>query len=76
MSYIKCEEAVIQIDPTTAECATGFINSQPDYDTLLTQLVALNEFDYEQSAGIVVICLSTFLVGFGVGVVIKLLRRL
>lgn len=76
MSFIKCEETVVQINETTATCTTGFINAQPDYDTLLTQLTALNTFDYEQSAGIVVICLSTFLAGFGVGVVIKLLRRL
>lgn len=47
-----------------------------DGSLIYAQLVALNEFDPERAAWIVVICLSTFVVGFGLGVVIKLLRRL
>lgn len=76
MSYIKCESEIVLVEPNSATCAAGFVNSQPDYDTLLNQLAALNEFDPDKTAWIIVICLSTFVVGFGVGVVIKLMRRL
>lgn len=47
-----------------------------DSTAIYSQLVALNEFDPEKAAFIIVICLATFLVGFGAGVVVKLLRRL
>ncbi len=47
-----------------------------DSTAIYAQLVALNEFDPERVAIIIVTCLVTFLVGFGAGVVIKLLRRL
>lgn len=76
MSFIKCESEIVLADVNSASCASGFIDSQPDYDTLLNQLAALNEFDPEKTAWIIIICLSTFIVGFGTGVVIKLLRRL
>ena len=50
---------------------------EPTDTTLIyAQLVALNEFDVEQAGLIIVSCLATFLVGFGAGIVIKLLRRL
>lgn len=50
---------------------------EPTDSTLIyAQLVALNEFDPERVAFIIITCLVTFLVGFGAGVVIKLLRRL
>lgn len=47
-----------------------------DSTAIYAQLVALNDFDPERAGWIIVICLSTFVVGFGLGVVIKLLRRL
>ena len=76
MSFIKCESEIVLADANSASCASGFINAQPDYDLLLNQLAAINEFDPEKTAWIIVICLSTFIVGFGIGVVIRLLRRL
>jgi hypothetical protein len=45
MSYLKCNSTPVLEDANSATCASGFIESQPDYDTLLNQLAALNEFD-------------------------------
>jgi hypothetical protein len=46
-----------------------------DSTAIYAQLVALNEFDPVQIAGIVTFCLAMFIVGFGVGMVINKLRR-
>lgn len=61
-------------------CESGWLvipYVEPTDSTLIySQLIALNEFDPERAGSIIVGCLATFLLGFGVGVVIKLLRRL
>jgi hypothetical protein len=46
-----------------------------DSTAIYAQLVALNEFDPIQIAGLVTFCLVMFIVGFGVGMVINKLRR-
>lgn len=76
MSYIKCESEINLVDVNSATCSSGFINSQPDYDVLLNQLAALNDFDPLRTAGIIVFCLVMFVSGFGAGMVIRYLRRL
>lgn len=47
-----------------------------DSTAIYAQLFALNEFDPLKIVVIIVICFATFLVGFGTGIVLKLLRRL
>lgn len=60
-------------------CTTGWeivpYVEPTDSTAIYAQLVALNEFEPSRIALIIVICLSTFIVGFGAGVVVKLLRR-
>lgn len=75
MSYIKCESEIVLGANNTASCETGFINAQPDYDVLLNQLAAINDFDPLRTSGIIVFCLAIFITGFGVGMVIRWLRR-
>lgn len=75
-SYTNVGDSV----PNVLACDTGWKivpYVEPTDSTLIySQLVALNEFDAQQAGFIIVTCLVTFLVGFGAGVVIKLLRRL
>lgn len=47
-----------------------------DSTAIYAQLVALNEFDPLKIAGVVTFCFVMFMVGFGVGLVIRNLRRL
>lgn len=47
-----------------------------DSTAIYSQLVALNEFDPLKIAGVVTFCFVMFMVGFGVGLVIRNLRRL
>jgi hypothetical protein len=47
-----------------------------DSTAIYAQLVALNEFDPVKIASIVTFCMVMFIVGFGVGLVIRNLRRL
>lgn len=75
MSYIKCESEIVLADANSASCASGFVDSQPDYDVLLNQLAAINDFDPLRTGGIIVFCLAIFITGFGVGMVIRWLRR-
>lgn len=75
MAYIKCE-GLLNLSGAFAECSTGFINSQPDYDVLLSQLVALNEFDPVRISLFVVFNLVAYITGFGLGIVINYIRRL
>lgn len=75
-----CDDQLI-LDPAGFMSCTGSWSVVPyveptDSTLIYSQLVALNEFDPERAGVIIVTCLATFLVGFGVGVVIKLLRRL
>lgn len=46
-----------------------------DSTAIYAQLVALNEFNPVQIAGVVTFCLAMFICGFGVGMVINRLRR-
>lgn len=75
MAYIKCD-GDLTVTGGSASCSTDWINSQPDYDVLLTQLTALNEFDPLKISLIVISCMVLFIVGFGAGMVVKYLRRL
>lgn len=47
-----------------------------DSTAIYAQLVALNEFDPIKIAGVITFCLVMFIVGFGLGLVIRNLRRL
>lgn len=47
-----------------------------DSTAIYAQLVALNEFDPIKIAGIITFCLVMFIVGFGIGLVIRNMRRL
>lgn len=48
---------------------------QTDATSLTIQLAAVNAFDPAQVSSIIAGCLVLFIMGFGVGVVIKLMRR-
>lgn len=65
--------------PNVLACDTGWqivpYVEPTDSTAIYSQLVALNEFDVQKIAGIVIFCLSMFIVGFGVGMVINKLRR-
>lgn len=81
MSDIALCDGDLLLDPAGFMSCSGSWSVVPyvqpaDSTMIYSQLVALNEFNPERSAWIIVICLSTFLAGFGAGVVIKLLRRL
>lgn len=75
MAYIKCDGELV-VSGMVAQCSDAFINSQPDYDVLLNQLVAINDFDPIKIAGLVIFCFVTFIAGFGAGLVINILRGL
>jgi hypothetical protein len=85
-NLILCEGNIVEAVassrpvPNVVACDTGWTVipyvEPTDSTAIYSQLVALNEFDAQQAAFIIVTCLVTFLVGFGTGVVIKLLRRL
>lgn len=75
MAYIKCNVEIV-FNGLLAECSSGWELAQPDYDVLLSQLVALNEFDPVKISLFVVFNLVTYISGFGVGMVINYLRRL
>jgi hypothetical protein len=47
-----------------------------DSTAIYAQLVALNEFDPLKIAGLVTFCFVMFIVGFGLGLVLRNLRRL
>ena len=81
MSNVALCDGQLFVDPAGFMTCSGSWSVVPyveptDSTLIYAQLVALNEFDVEQASLIIVSCLATFLVGFGVGVVIKLLRRL
>ena len=81
MSNVALCDGDLLLDPAGFMSCTGSWSVVPyvepaDSTAIYSQLVALNEFDPERVAVIIVTCLVTFLVGFGAGVVIKLLRRL
>jgi hypothetical protein len=81
MSDIALCDGQLFVDPAGFMACTGSWSVVPyveptDTTLIYAQLVALNEFDVEQAGLIIVSCLATFLVGFGAGIVIKLLRRL
>jgi len=61
-------------------CDTGWVIvpyvEPTDSTAIYAQLVALNEFDPIQIAGVITFCFVTFIVGFGLGVVIRNMRRL
>lgn len=73
MAYIKCNGELV-VSGSVAQCSEQFINSQPDYDVLLTQLVVLNDFDPIKVAGMVIFCFVVFISGFATGLVINYLR--
>ena len=81
MSNLATCDGDLLLDPSGFMACTGSWSVVPyveptDSTAIYAELVALNEFDPERVAVIIVTCLVTFLVGFGAGVVIKLLRRL
>lgn len=81
MSDVAVCDGSLILDPAGFMTCSGSWSIVPyveptDSTLVYAELVALNEFDPERTAWIIVICLATFIVGFGTGVVIKLLRRL
>lgn len=81
MSDLALCDGQLILDPAGFMSCSGSWSVVPyveptDSTLIYAQLVALNEFDVQQAGFIIVTCLVTFLVGFGAGVVIKLLRRL
>jgi len=81
MSDVALCDGQLLLDPAGFMACSGSWSIVPyvepaDSTAIYAQLVALNEFDPERVAVVIVTCLVTFLVGFGAGVVIKLLRRL
>lgn len=75
MSYLKCDTTPSLIDANTASCASGWINSAPDYDILINQLVAINEFDPAKVQLMLVFFLVEFITAFVVGMVISKMRK-
>jgi hypothetical protein len=81
MSNVALCDGDLLLDPAGFMACSGSWSVVPyveptDSSLVYAQLVALNEFDPEKAGLIIVSCLATFVVGFGAGVVIKLLRRL
>ena len=74
MSYLKCDTTPSLIDANTASCASGWIHSAPDYDLLINQLVALNEFDPLKIASMLAFFFALYIGSFGVGMVITKMR--
>lgn len=81
MSNVALCDGEFNLDPAGFMSCTGSWSVVPyveptDSTLIYAQLVALNEFDVDRVAFIIITCLVTFLAGFGAGIVIKLLRRL
>lgn len=75
MSYAKCQSEIIQIDPNTISCASGFESAIPDFDLLVAELQNMNTFDIEVFGMIVVFNFVMLIIGFSCGKVINLLRK-
>lgn len=78
-NIIVCDGVVTQ-SSGSAQCSVDWsvisYVEPTDSTAIYAQLVALNEFDPLKIAGVVTFCFVMLMVGFGVGLVIRNLRRL
>jgi hypothetical protein len=80
MSSILACDGDVTFSSGVPHCSTDWYvvpYAEPaDSTAIYAQLVALNEFDPLKIAGVVTFCFVMFIVGFGLGLVLRNLRRL
>lgn len=75
MSYLKCDGDLVFVDANTATCTAAFSSHTFDYDLLLNELAAINNFDPAVTSMIVVGSLVLFVIGYYSAMVLKRLRQ-